>query len=81
MMCFGDIHESQMFPVRELNLAELLKNKFPFNRPLGINTTPSGVLSFVDLIIDRILTHHSKEILEWLQTPVKKDPVQVLKFI
>ena len=66
MMCFGDIHESQMFPVRETNLADLLKSKFPFNRPLGIDTTPKSVLSFVDLIIDRILTHHSKEILDRL---------------
>jgi hypothetical protein len=31
MMCYGDIHESQMFPFRENNLLETLKNKFPFN--------------------------------------------------
>jgi len=52
-----------MFPPREANLAELLKHKFPFNRPLGINTSVKEVVSFIDLIIKRVLEYHSEEVL------------------
>jgi len=69
MMCYGDIHESQMFPIREPNLLEILKQKFPFNR-FGIDTTVQGVERFVDDIISRVLNFHKDEVLERLKTPV-----------
>lgn len=71
MMCYGDIHESQMFPFWEANLMEILKNKFPFNRPIGIDTSLKGVEGFIDQVIQWVLKHHSDEVLDRLKTWVK----------
>jgi len=59
-----------MFPIREHNLALVLSDKFPFNRPLGIATSEKGVLEYIDLIINEISENHSDEVIHRIKSNI-----------
>lgn len=48
MMLFNDIHDCPMHPIRENNFIDYFKDKYPFNRDLGIDTTNVGTTDFID---------------------------------
>ena len=81
MMFFSDIHENPMFPFRNNNVIEDAKDKFPFNKPLGINTDEIGVSQFLSDLINHIEKYYIDEIINNLEKPVVLDPLLELSII
>ncbi|CAI2381902.1 unnamed protein product [Moneuplotes crassus] len=54
MMLFSDIHDHCLFPYRTNQVLKEVKDKFPFNKPLGIKTNEEGVCEFIDQLINHI---------------------------
>ena len=48
MMLFNDIHDCPMHPIRENNFVDYFKDKYPFNRELGIDTSSVGTNKYID---------------------------------
>jgi hypothetical protein len=48
MMLFNDIHDCPMHPIRENNFIDYFKDKYPFNRDLGIDTAHNGTTDFIE---------------------------------
>ena len=75
MMFFSDIHDQNLFPPRPKQAIKESKHKFPFNKPLGINTTQTGVVGFLDDLIEHIEEYYLEEVITNLERPIKFDPL------
>jgi hypothetical protein len=75
MMLFSDIHDHPLFPYRTNQVIKDAKDKFPFNKPLGINTGDEGVEDFLDTLIAHIEEYFLQEVIENLEAPIKVDPL------
>lgn len=77
-MLFSDIHDHCLFPYRTNQVIKESKLKFPFNKPLGIDTTEEGVKSFLNQLISHIQEYYLFEVIENLEKPTKSDPLTEL---
>jgi hypothetical protein len=75
MMLFSDIHDHCLFPYRTTQVVKESKQKFPFNKPLGIDTTEEGVNNFLNNLISHIEEYYLLEVIENLEKPSKSDPI------
>lgn len=78
MMLFSDIHDHCLFPYRTNQVIKESKLKFPFNKPLGIDTTEEGVKNFLNHLISHIEEYYLFEVIENLEKPTKSDPLTEL---
>ena len=67
MMLFSDIHDHCLFPFRTNQVLKEAKHKFPFNKPLGINTNELGVSEFLDHLISHIKRGKSVNVIHQLE--------------
>lgn len=78
MMFFSDIHDHPLFPYRTNHIFKDFKEKYPFNKPLGIDTSEKGVETFLDNLISHIEEYYLKDVILNLQKPVKVDALAEL---
>ena len=81
MMFFSDIHENPMFPYRNNSILTETKDKYPFNKPLGISTDEEGVSQFLNQLISHIEEYYINDIIYNLEKPVVMDPLIELSMI
>ena len=81
MMFFSDIHENPMFPYRNNSILTEAKDKYPFNKPLGISTDEEGVSQFLNQLISHIEEYYINDIIYNLEKPVVMDPLIELSMI
>lgn len=74
MMLFSDIHDNPAFPIRSQFMFYEAKKKFPFNKPLGINTREDGVELFVDQLVEHIKHEYMDDVIEAIQKPISVNP-------
>lgn len=79
MMLFNDIHDCSMHPVREANFIDYFKDKYPFNRDLGIDTSIEGTNKYLNLLIEFLKDNHLETLLHQLKLPIAVDPLKELK--
>ncbi|CAI2381250.1 unnamed protein product [Moneuplotes crassus] len=79
MMLFNDIHDCPMHPIRENNFVDYFKDKYPFNRDLGIDTTEVGTNKYIDQLCDYLEKYHLDLVYNQLLKPVYVDPLEELK--
>jgi hypothetical protein len=79
MMLFNDIHDCPMHPIRENNFIDYFKDKYPFNRDLGIDTSENGTDKYINGLVDFIKQNHLETILIQLKKPIEVDPLNELK--
>lgn len=78
MMFFSDIHDNPIFPYRSKQVIFEAQKKYPFNKPLGINTSKSGVEGFLDDLICHIEEYYVNDVIQNLERPITVDPVSCL---
>ena len=79
MMLFNDIHDCPMHPIREANFIDYFKEKYPFNKELGIDTSQQGTLDYINGLLEYIKHNHIRTVLKQLKKPIKVDPIKELK--
>lgn len=79
MMLFNDIHDCPMHPIREANFIDYFKEKYPFNKELGIDTSQQGTNDYMKGLFDYIKQYHLETVLKQLKRPIKVDPLKELK--
>lgn len=82
MMLFSDIHDNPMHPFRDKRMMLNFRNKFPFNKPNGINTSVAHSEEMIDQLITLILTNtQNPEVVKMkraLATPIVRKPMKIL---
>lgn len=68
-----------MHPIRETNFVDYFKEKYPFNRELGIDTSVSGANKYIDEFVDFIKEYHMDTIFAQLKKPIEVNPLKELK--
>lgn len=79
MMFFSDIHDNPIIPYRSPNMIEEARKKYPFNKPLGIDTSECGVEDFVNQLIGHIKAYYTADVIENIQRPISVDPATELE--
>ena len=74
MMFYSDIHDNPMVPHRSKTMVDEMKHKYPFNKPLGINTAEEGVEGFVNQLVDHINHHYIDSVINKIQQPICVNP-------
>lgn len=67
MMLFNDIHDCPMHPIREANFIDYFKEKYPFNKELGIDTSQQGTNDYMKGLFDYIKQYHLGTVLKQLK--------------
>lgn len=68
-----------MHPIREINFIDYFKEKYPFNRELGIDTSITGTDKYIEDLIKYIEDYHIDTIVTQLKKPIEVDPLKELK--
>lgn len=63
-----------MIPYRSKTIVNDSKHKYPFNKPVGINTTTEGVETFIDQLIDHVQEYYVDNVIESIQKPIAVNP-------
>lgn len=61
MMIFSDVHDNPMHPFRNKRMVLDFRNKFPFNKPVGIDTSEAGVATIVSEIQEILVSNMEME--------------------
>lgn len=78
MMLFNDIHDCPMHPIRETNFIDYFKDKYPFNRELGIDTSTESANEYIDGLLNYIKQYHMDTIINQIKKPIYVDPLKEL---
>ena len=74
MMFFSDIHDNPIIPFRSKTMIEDARFKYPFNKPLGIDTTTEGVEKFYDELIEHVNSYYINDVIDTIQKPIVIEP-------
>ena len=64
MMFFSDIHDNPMHPYRDPKMILFFQDKFPFNKPLGIDTSDKELENYLDKVISLTLNYATDQVLD-----------------
>lgn len=84
MMIYSDVQENPTHPFRDSRLILNFRNKFPFNKPNGIDVSPHSVETFTEQLIQMLLSNFNtssavEQTVNALTMPIPKDPLVILE--